>query len=126
MSKVNLDFGKFGEKEAALVLQDNGYRIICRNYKCLLGEIDIIAEDKDTICFVEVKARKSDRFGVSKEALSKQKQKQISKAAVNFLKERNFLDRKARFDVVALDCSEGFRKTELIKDAFELADKYSY
>ncbi len=126
MSKVNLDFGKFGEKEAVLVLRDNGYRIICRNYKCFLGEIDIIAEDKDIICFVEVKARKSDRFGISKEALSKQKQKQISKAAVNFLKERNFLDRKARFDVVALDYSQGFRKIELIKDAFELAGGYSY
>ncbi|TBR15975.1 YraN family protein [bacterium] len=126
MSRDNLDFGKASEKEAAGVLQDNGYRIICRNYKCPLGEIDIIAEDKDTICFVEVKSRSSSRFGVSKEALSKRKQKQITKVALNFLKEKNLLDKKARFDVVALDYSEGLKKIELIKDAFEMVGGYSY
>ncbi len=126
MSRDNLDFGKTGEKEAAKFLQSNGYRIICRNYKCSLGEVDIIAEDKDVICFVEVKSRNSDKFGISKEALSKQKQKQISRTAVNFLKEKNLLDKKARFDVVALDYFEGCAKTELIKDAFELAGGYSY
>lgn len=91
-----------------------------------MGEIDIIAEDKGTICFIEVKARHSDRRGSSKEAVSNRKQRQISKAALSFLKENKLWERSARFDVVSIDFAGDNPRIDLIKNAFDLAKMYSY
>ncbi len=124
MSKERLLLGKSGEDIAAGFLKEQGYSIIVRNYKSRFGEIDIIAWDKDTLCFVEVKTRQSKKFGLPQEAVTKIKQIQISKSALAFLKERAFLDRKARFDIVSVNYSEGKPKEELIKDAFELDSRF--
>jgi len=126
MSKSNLRLGRSSEDLATKFLQNNGYKIIVRNYKTALGEIDIIAKDKDTICFIEVKSRNSDRFGMPQEAVSPFKQRQISKAALSFLKSRNLLDDKARFDVVSIVCAFNNPQIRLIKDAFELSRDFSY
>ena len=124
MPKEHLRLGKSGEEAAAVFLKNNGYKIICKNYKNKLGEIDIIARDKDTICFIEVKTRASDRFGLPQEAISRHKQHQISKAAVSFLKENNLLEQKARFDVISVMYAHDPPKLDLIKDAFELEARY--
>lgn len=124
MSKKHLYLGASGEETAANFLKENGYKIIVRNYKTKLGEIDIIAKDKDTFAFIEVKTRRSNRFGSSLEAISKVKQRQISKAALHYLKENNLLNKKARFDVVSVAYSEDRPKLDLIKDAFELDGRY--
>lgn len=126
MSKERISLGRKGEELAADLLQDNGYKILYRNYKTKLGEIDIIAKDKETVCFIEVKTRSSDRFGCGSEAVSRTKQRQIAKAALCFLKEMRFLDKRARFDVVSLDCTSPEPKLDLIKDAFELDGSFSY
>ena len=126
MSKERISLGNKGEELAADLLKDSGYKILYRNYKTKLGEIDIIAEDKERICFIEVKTRSSDRFGCGSEAVLKTKQRQIAKTALSFLKEKKLLDRKARFDVVSLDCSSSEPKLDLIKDAFELDKSFSY
>lgn len=107
-------------------MKHSGYKVLLRNYKTRLGEIDIIAVDKDTICFVEVKTRQTDRFGSPSEAISESKQRQISKAALVFLKERNLLDKKARFDVVFILYSQGKPHLDLIKNAFELDGNFIY
>jgi putative endonuclease len=125
VSKQNLYLGKTGEELAADYLEKNGYRILARNYKTRLGEIDIVALDKDTICFVEVKARLSDEFGLPQEAVSFFKQRQISKAALIFIKKNNLLDKKARFDVVSIRYAGGIPKITLIKNAFELDEVFS-
>ena len=125
MFKKHLESGKNGEELAALLLRENGYKIIARNYKTKLGEIDIIAKDKDTLCFVEVKLRNSDKFGLAQEAVLKSKQMHIAKTALNYLKENNLLDAKARFDVVAITYLEKDKPClDLIKDAFELDERY--
>jgi putative endonuclease len=125
--KKNLYLGKTGEEVAVEFLKNSGYKIIVKNYKNKLGEIDIIARDKDTFCFVEVKTRSSDRFGLPQEALSGFKQRQLAKVALSFLKEKNLLNKKARFDVVAiLATPQGQFQTELIKDAFGIAEDFSY
>lgn len=124
MSKQHLDLGKSGEETAVNFLKDNGYKILSRNYKSKLGEIDIIAKDKDTLAFIEVKTRHSDKFGLPCEAVSNLKQKQISKAALTFLKENELLDKKARFDVVSIIYLEEGLKLDLIKNAFELDERY--
>ena len=125
MSKENLYLGKSGEEAAVDLLKKNGYNIIARNYKTKLGEIDIIAYDKDTLCFIEVKTRNSDRFGLPQEAVSKHKQRQIAKAALIYIKEKDLFNRKARFDVVSVSSWLQGAKAELIKDAFELDATYS-
>jgi len=124
--KDNIHLGKTGEEEAAGLLKRNGYRIIHRNYRTRSGEIDIIARDKDTICFVEVKARRCDRFGLPEEAISAAKKRQISKAALKYLQENDLLDNNARFDVVSILYSQGRPEPELIKDAFELDSSFTY
>jgi len=125
MLKDNLKLGKIGEEEAVNFLKQQGYRIIARNFTTKLGEIDIIAQDEETICFIEVKTRGSDKFGLPSEAVAGFKQRQISKAAIIFLKEKNLLDSRARFDIVAVQYSGSEFKLELIKDAFELDHKFT-
>lgn len=126
MSKENLIFGKSGENIAEEFLKKNGYKILLRNYKTKLGEIDIIASEKNTYCFIEVKTRHSDKFGLPMEAVSRVKQKQISRAALHFIKERRLFDEKARFDVVSVLYSQDFPRIELIRNAFDLAKEYTY
>jgi putative endonuclease len=126
VSKERLQLGKQGEESAVILLKKNGYKILARNYKTKLGEIDVIALDKGTLCFVEVKTRSSDRFGAPAEAVSGFKQRQISKAALCYLKEKKLLERKARFDVVCVVYSREKPQPELIKDAFELDSGYTY
>jgi len=126
VSKQNLYLGKSGEELAVDLLRENGYKIIARNYKTRLGEIDIIAREKDTVCFIEVKARRSDKFGFPQEAVLRTKQRQISKVALGFLKDKNLLDRKARFDVVSVIFVGDEPKLDLIKNAFELDQRFIY
>ena len=122
----NLYLGKTGEKVAVNFLKENGYKILRNNYKTKLGEIDIIAKDKDTLCFIEVKTRNSIRFGSPSESVTVFKRRQISKLALQFLKERNLLGKRARFDVVSIVYSEGSPKLDLIRNAFELDQSFSY
>ncbi|MDD5409785.1 MAG: YraN family protein [Candidatus Omnitrophica bacterium] len=120
MPGKNIEFGKQAESAAVKFLQGQGYKLIRRNYKTKFGEIDIIAEDKGVICFVEVKARHTRLFGEPAEAVSTAKQRQISKAAICYLKENNLLERQARFDVTSLLYKEDVPEIDLIKDAFDL------
>lgn len=117
-------FGKESESIAARHLKKCGYRILEQNYRTRLGEIDIIAKDKDSIVFVEVKARKSGHFGNPKWAITSKKQKKISMAALYYLKVTNQINVKARFDVVAISSNPNNPGIEIIKNAFELAYKY--
>lgn len=126
MSKQNIYIGKQGEEAAVSLLRENGYKILLRNYKTKLGEIDIIATDRDTFCFIEVKTRNSLKAGQPQEAVSGPKQRQISKAALMFLKQNKLLDKKARFDVVSVEYLQGSPKLNLIKDAFELSAHFTY
>lgn len=126
MSKENLFLGKLGEQAAIKLLKDLGYRILRRNYKTKLGEIDIIAKDKDTFTFIEVKTRRTDRYGLPQESIKPPKQRQISKVALGFLKENNLLEKKARFDVVSVTYFGGMPKLDLIRDAFELDKDFDY
>lgn len=117
----NLSFGKEAEAAAARFLEEQGYKLLRRNYKNKFGEIDIVAVDKGVICFVEVKARHTALFGSPGEAVGGYKQRQISKAALCYLKENNLLERSGRFDVVTLLYKNDPPEITLIKDAFELS-----
>ena len=98
-----------------------GYKFITRNYRCPLGEIDLIAKDGEHLVFIEIKTRRGKSIDYAKEAIDQRKMRQISKVALTYMKENNCLDRKARFDVVAIKMDQGKEEIEIIKDAFELA-----
>ena len=114
------DLGKKGEEKALRFLKKKGYRIIKQNYICNLGEMDIIAKEKDTLVFVEVKTRTSVAFGPPQLAVTPFKQRQLSKVALHFLKEKKLEDVKARFDVVAILLPPEKEEIELIRNAFDL------
>ena len=92
---------------AADFLRKNGYKILERNFRCRLGEIDLIAEKDGVLCFVEVKYRKNTAFGHPEEAVSCGKQQKIRKVAEFYLMCRKIpLDTPCRFDVVGVEGKE--------------------
>ena len=113
--------GEKGEAIAVRQLKKNGYKILETNYLTRLGEIDIIAKDKNTIVFVEVKSRRSVQFGNPKQAVTLQKQKKISMVALYYLKTTDQSTAKARFDVVTVISNRDKPQVDIIKNAFELA-----
>ncbi len=121
MSLQKQTFGELGEAIAARHLKKNGYRIIEKNYRTKLGEIDIIAKDKDTLVFVEVKSRRSWQFGNPKAAVTLRKQRKISMVAMHYLKSTHRTNVSARFDVAAVTITHDKPQIEIIKNAFDLA-----
>jgi putative endonuclease len=114
-------FGKESESLAARHLKKNGYKILERNYRNELGEIDIIAKEKGVLVFVEVKAGKTPFYGNPKWAVTPKKQRKISMVALYYLKTTKQFHVKARFDVVAVSLTRENPRIEIIKNAFELA-----
>lgn len=108
--------GAAHEKEAAAFLKQKGYEIIQMNYRCRMGEIDLIAKDGEYLVFVEVKYRKDEQSGNPFEAVHYKKQRMISKVAAYYLMRHGFsTEQPCRFDVVGIVGSE----VTLIKNAFE-------
>lgn len=122
------EFGKYGEDRAVKFLRKSGYRIIERNFRNRLGEIDIIARDGEVITFVEVKSRQDNQFGSPLEAIDHRKMHQLGKVALSFIKARGLSEARCRFDVLALSAGTKVPNDEiaLIKDAFPLDPRYLY
>jgi putative endonuclease len=116
--------GRQGEGIALDYLKNEGYLIVERNYRCHLGEIDIIAKEGNIIVFVEVKSRRSGSFGEPQEAVGTKKQKKLSMIALFYLHEKKITDVNARFDIVAVHIDSGEPLVELIRDAFDLCPGY--
>jgi putative endonuclease len=112
--------GLLGEDLAAVHLRSAGYQIIEKNYRCPFGEVDIVARDGESIVFVEVKSRRSGKFGVPQLAVGAKKQEKLSKIALYYLKENRLHGRRARFDVVAVRILPEGNGIDLIKNAFDL------
>jgi len=121
MADPRQEYGHSSEALAARHLKRLGYRILEQNYRTQAGEIDIIAQDRDTLVFVEVKARRSRHFGSPKWAVNFRKQQKISMAALYYLKTTHQTHTRARFDVVSITASAGLPSIEVVKNAFELA-----
>jgi len=111
--------GRKGETIAVAFLKKSRYLIIETNYRCPLGEIDIIARDQDELVFIEVKTRKSTALGYPEQAVGVTKQKKMSRLALWYLERNNMHDAKARFDVVAVTMSQSEPEIRLIKNAFD-------
>jgi len=114
-------FGKAGEETAVRFLKKKGYKILEQNYTCPVGEIDVIARDRKTTVFVEVKTRRTLSYGSARLAITPRKQRKISMVALYYLKSNQQMRQRARFDVVTVQSSNGTLNIDLIKNAFELA-----
>jgi putative endonuclease len=119
MLNIRQKFGEKSESIAVSYLKKQGYKILEQNYRTKLGEIDIIAREKGTIAFIEVKARKSKNFGNPKWAVTPKKQRKISMVALQYLKTTMQSNVKARFDVVSIISSQDNPSIEIVKNAFE-------
>ncbi len=119
------NIGKFGENVASKYLKDKGYKIKERNYRTFLGEIDIICEDKGNIIFVEVKTRRSDKFGYPEEAVNFIKQRKIIKNALCYLSKYHLWEKNCCFDVISISISnhEDIKRIKHIRNAFYLDSK---
>ncbi|HSO61109.1 MAG TPA: YraN family protein [Desulfobacterales bacterium] len=120
MLNLRQQYGAQSESLAARLLKQRGYTILETNYRTPLGEIDIIARDRGTIVFVEVKARRSLGFGGPKWAVTPKKQRKISMVALYYLKTTRQSQAKARFDVVAIRSLAEPPQVEIIRNAFDL------
>ncbi len=116
--------GSYGERVALDFLRQQGYRILEKNYRCCLGEIDFVAEEKRALVFIETKFRQNKTYGLPQEAVTYHKQKQIIRVALHYLKKNNLgkSRRLIRFDVVSVSPE----KIELIKNAFSVQPGYTF
>ncbi len=121
MTRERSDLGRLGEDLAAERLRQDGYRILARNYRNPFGEIDIIAQDGQTLCFIEVRTRTETWHGHPFDSISPAKQRKIIRAARGYLAQQDTEDVDARFDVVAVTPQDnGGYAVEIIKNAFEV------
>jgi putative endonuclease len=115
-------FGQEGESAAEQYLRHKGYRIVARNLRSSMGELDLVAEDGQVLVFVEVKARRTDVFGGAIHAVHQRKQEKLIQLAAQYLARHHVKDRQCRFDVVLLQGSgAGAQKIEHIQNAFEVS-----
>jgi putative endonuclease len=115
---LNRLFGDRGERAAARFLRSHGLRVLLRGYRTSRGEIDLIAREGDILVFVEVKAR---RHGVPAEAVTLEKQRRITLAALHFQRKYNLLEQSSRFDIVAIVWPDDRKPPQIehIRNAFE-------
>ena len=110
--------GNKGEQSAGIYLRQLGYEIITTKYRTKTGEIDIIAKDKECLVFVEVKTRRSTRYGYPAEAVNFRKQQKIITTALCFLKQHKSMDSLCRFDILEVYMSKENIKYNHIINAF--------
>ena len=107
MTRSTTDLGRKGEEFACQRLTERGMRIIDRNIREKFAEIDIVAEDRDTLCFVEVRTREDTCFGHPAETITPQKKRVIRRAAEMYLIRHNISGRPIRFDVATIVWNTG-------------------
>ena len=114
-------FGQEGESAAEQYLRDKGYRILARNLRSSVGELDLVAEDGQVLVFVEVKARRTDAFGGAIHAIHQRKQEKLIQLAAQYLARHHLKDRLCRFDVVLLQGTNAKAShIEHIQNAFDV------
>ncbi len=122
MSLTRQRLGREAEAAAEGFLRRKGYRILDRNVRVGRGELDIVARSGETLVFVEVKARRTDRYGGVAYAVTAQKERQLIQLAARYLARRRLERRPCRFDVLLYDAGDAASPVlEHIENAFEVA-----
>ncbi len=117
----HIAIGKMGEENGVSYLKQIGYKIIDRNFKTPLGEVDVIARYQDFLVFVEIKTRRHQSHGLPEESVVERKQRKIAQVADWYLKAKRLGNVPVRFDVLAvLVKPDGTFEFRLIENAFEV------
>jgi len=119
MSHDRKALGNRGESSAVAFLQAHGFKILETNFWTRAAEIDIIAMDHETLCFIEVKTRRSIKKGLPKESITRSKQNKIILGASFYLRKNRLLESKIRFDVIEVLEKDDQFEFNLIKHAFQ-------
>lgn len=123
MNNGRKSLGEKGERIAARRLRLLGYKILERNYRTKLGELDIIARDGRYLVFVEVRTRTGDRFGTAEDSVTWRKQRKLISLAQAYLRRCGDSDVSCRFDVVAVEPAKKWYKrhnVRVIRNAFQV------
>lgn len=120
MTRSRQQTGKTGEDIAAKYLLKSGYDILERNFHCPFGEMDIIGRQGAVLAFIEVRTKRTEKFGSPAESVGSTKQKKLSRIALFYLQKHGLEGCEARFDVLAIMLGEQGPRVELIRDAFDL------
>ncbi len=118
MKKSKRKIGSDGEEVAVKYLRQNGYEILEQNFYYQHGEIDIVAKEKDILVFVEVKSRRSTKFGEPEESVTPKKQELLRRTAEGYVLEKNLHNIECRFDVVSVVLKDGKAVCKLLRDCF--------
>ena len=119
MRRTAKALGAAGEEAAARRIEALGYRILERNYRCPLGEIDCVAVKDRTLVFLEVKARQSIDYGGPLEAVDRRKRRKMTRLAQYYAIAKGLTEVPQRFDVVAVWFEEGKARVEVYENAFD-------
>lgn len=114
------ELGKFGEDIACAELERQGYTVIARRHRTRYGEIDIIARDKGTTVFIEVKTREDQTFGTGAEAVAPWKQQRLARMAIDYAARHGLLDTPCRLDVVEVTLGAHEPRIEVYRNAFDV------
>jgi len=121
------EVGKLGEKAARKFLKKRGYRIRETNFRCPHGEIDIVAQQKDYLVFVEVRTKSNLDFGTPEESITQAKKKKLVALALTYTSTHQNLPSLWRIDVVAIELDDKgkTRRIELIENAIEQDSRFN-
>jgi putative endonuclease len=116
-------FGQVSEMRAEQFLVAKGYRILDRNVRTRLGELDLVADDQGVVVFVEVKGRSTEAFGGALLAVDYRKRMKLTKLATQYLAQRRWSDKACRFDIVLVQGQSSIQgQIEHLQNAFDVAE----
>lgn len=111
--------GRDSETLALTYLQEHGLKILERNVRCPLGEVDLVARDGETYVFVEIRSHRSACWGMAEESIGRAKKMRVVRVALWYLKHRGLLGMPVRFDVVAVQWMGNDARIRWIPGAFD-------
>jgi putative endonuclease len=121
MSAARQEFGELGERIAERWLKRTGWRVLHRRFRSGHRDIDLVVEREGTIAFVEVKARRGDRFGQPVEAVNWRKRRELRRSALVWIDRHGRPDETYRFDVVGVLMKGDRVRIRHVEDAFQIA-----
>ena len=120
MSQERLSIGKKGELLAQEHIRKQGYTLLEKNFRCKLGEIDLIAKDRHMVVFLEVRTKTSTAYGPAYNSVTPHKQRQVKRVALFYIAQHNLVNTQFRFDVIGITLNQesGEYQLDQIQNAF--------